>query len=165
MEDALSKGVASNPYYGDTGFVSLAQSVSPRVGLSYLENAIGERTGRQTMLHATPGIVAAWGAGGGIKLINGVLRTTSGTPVVDGSGYIGAHPLGGGGLPGPTDTKEWAFATGPIEVRIEPEIRRRLVESVEQRTNCVVVRAERYILAEWDKALQVGVYIDWSLEP
>lgn len=165
VEDALSQGVTTNPFFGDTGFDSLALNVSPRIGLSYLENAIGERTGRQGMIHATPAIVTAWGAGGGLSNDGGVLRTTNGTPVADGSGYIGAHPLGAGGLPGPTGTKEWAFATGPVEVRIESEVRRRIEESVDRSDNSVVVRAERYVMADWDKALQVGVYIDWSLEP
>ncbi len=166
VEDALSKGVTSNPYFGDTGFDSLALDVAPRVGLSYLENAIGERTGRLGMIHATPAIITAWGSACCImEAPDGVLRTMSGTPVVDGSGYIGAHPLGGGGLPGPSGTKEWAFATGPVEVRVENEVRRRIEESVDRSDNSVVVRAERYVLADWDKALQVGVYIDWSLVP
>lgn len=169
VEDAISRGVGMNPYFGDADFDVLATTVSPRIGLSYLENAIGERTGREGMIHATPAIVTAWGAGGGLtEDEDGVLRTTSGTPVADGSGYIGAHPLGGGGLPGPTwpsGTKEWAFATGPVEVRWESEVRRRVEESVDRSDNSVVVRAERYVVAEWDKALQVGVYIDWSLSP
>lgn len=165
VEDALSKGVASNPYFGDAGFDTLALNVSPRIGLSYLENAIGERTGRLGMIHATPAIITAWGSAYCISDYNGVLRTTNGTPVVDGSGYIGAHPLGSGGLPGPTGTKEWAFATGPVQVRVEPDVRRNIQESVDRSINYVVVRAERYVLAEWDKALQVGVYIDWSLVP
>lgn len=163
VEDALSKGVATNPYFGDTDFVSIALNVAPRVGLSYLENAIGERTGRLGMIHGTPAIITAWGAGGGLETVDGVLRTTNGTPVIDGSGYIGAHPIGGGGLPGPTGTKEWAFATGPVQVRFASEVRRRVEESVDRSDNSVVVRAERYVLADWDKALQVGVYIDWSL--
>jgi hypothetical protein len=50
-------------------------------------------------------------------------------------------------------------------VRVEPEVRRRIETSIDQRSNAVVVRAERYVLAEWDKALQVGVLIDWSLTP
>jgi len=165
VEDALSQGIDSNPFFGDTGFTALAQNVSPRVGLSYLENAIGERTGRMGMIHATPAIVEAWGDGGGLSTDGGVLRTINGTPIAAGSGYIGAHPLGSGGLPGPAGTKEWAFATGPVEVRFEPEVRRRLVESVDRSDNSVVVRAERYVLADWDKALQVGAYIDWSLTP
>ena len=85
--------------------------------------------------------------------------------LVDGSGYIGAHPTGPGGLAGPTGTREWAFATGPVEVRVEPAPRTRVEESLDRADNTVVVRAERYVLAEWDTALQVGVYVDWSLTP
>jgi len=141
VEDALSKGVASNPYFGDAGFDALALNVSPRIGLSYLENAIGERTGRQGMIHATPAIVEAWGAGGGLyRDEDGTLFSCNGTPIASGSGYIGAHPLGGGGLPGPTwpsGTKEWAFATGPVEVRIESEVRRRIAETVNRSNNAL----------------------------
>lgn len=165
VEDAISQGVAMNPFFGDTGFEDLAQNVSPRVGLSYLENAIGERTGRLGFLHSTPAITTAWGAGGGLDTEGGVLRTTCGTPVADGSGYIGAHPVGSGGLPGPSGTKEWAFATGPVEVRIQSETRFSVETTVDRSDNSVVVRAERYVLATWDTALQVGVYIDWSLTP
>lgn len=167
VEIVLSQGVASNPYFGDSGFDELTGSaVSPRIGLSYLANAIGAETGRQGLIHATPAVVEAWGAGGGLSEDDsGVLRTTNGTPVASGSGYIGAHPLGGGGLPGPDETIDWVFATGPVEVRIEEAPRTRIEESIDQSDNWVVVRAEKYILAEWDKALQVGLRIDWSLTP
>src|SRR3990172_7301086 len=41
IEDVLSQGVSTNPFFGDTGFVDLSgAAVSARVGLSYLENAI-----------------------------------------------------------------------------------------------------------------------------
>ena len=118
------------------------------------------------MIHATPGIVAAWSGESAVYVDDqGTLRTFNGTPVAAGSGYIGSHPQGGGGLPGPSGTKEWAFATGPPEVRVEAEARQNITESLDRSVNDVVVRAERYVLAEWDKALQAGVYIDWSLSP
>src|SRR5262245_41655025 len=163
VEEALSQGVSSNPFFGDTGFLDLAQGVSPRVGLSYLDNAIGERTAREGMIHSTPAVVDAWGDNRATEDDEGVLRSPAGTPIVSGSGYIGAHPVGGGGLPGPGDTTDWVFATGPIQVRIEAQPRTRIEESLDRNDNSVVVRAERYVLAEWDTALQVGVLIDWSL--
>jgi len=163
VEDALSKGVSLNPFFGDTGFTALAQNVSPRIGLSYLENAIGERTGRLGLIHSTPAITTAWGD----EHLNhqDILTTLCGTPVADGSGYIGAHPVGSGGLPGPSGTKEWAFATGPVEVRVQSETRFSIDRTIDQTSNVVTVRAEKYVLAEWDTALQVGVLIDWSLTP
>ena len=163
VEDAISKGVSLNPFFGDTGFTALAQNVSPRIGLSYLENAIGERTGRLGIIHSTPAITTAWGDDH--LSVRGHLETMCGTPVADGSGYIGAHPVGSGGLPGPSGTKEWAFATGPVEVRIQSETRFSVQQTVDRSDNSVVVRAEKYVLAEWDTALQVGVLIDWSLTP
>jgi hypothetical protein len=162
VEDVISQGVGSNPFFGDGDFIPLAGgvAVAPRVGLSYLENAIGDRTGREGMIHGTPATVIAWGDGGGLETEDGGIYTVNGTPVVSGSGYIGAHPIG---TTGPGDTTEWAFATGPVQVRVEREVRKRIEESVDRSDNTVVVRAERYVLAEWDKALQVGVLIDWSL--
>jgi hypothetical protein len=167
VEDVLSKGVTSNPYFGDLDFIALASgaAVAPRVGLSYLENAMGVRTGREGIIHATPAVAAAWGFGELEEEADGVMRTPVGTPVAIGSGYIGAHPLGSGGLAGPGDTTDWVFGTGPVQVYIEDALRTRVEESLDRSNNDVVVRAEKYVLAEWDKALQVGVLIDWTQTP
>jgi hypothetical protein len=160
VEDVLSQGVGSNPYFGDADLAVLTSgAVNPRVGLSYLENGGAVRTGRQFMIHATPAVISAWGDGGGLSTEGGVLRTVNGTPVVSGSGYIGAHPIS---QPGPDDTTDWAFATGPVVVRIDHEVRKRIEESLDRQDNTVVVRAERYVVAVWDKALQIGVQIDWA---
>lgn len=176
VEAAIAGGVAqsNNRFLGDTNFVALAgAAVSPAVGLGYLENAGASRTGREFMIHATPAVVAAWGFGS--ELLNdnsdineetpeAGIRTRNGTPVVSGSGYIGVHPLGGGGLPGPDDTKDWVFATGPLEVRIGDGPRVTIGESLDRSINLVTVYPERFVVYDWDTALQVGVLIDWSLQ-
>lgn len=163
-EEVLSQGVDTNPFFGDTDFIPLASgaAVAPRVGLSYLSNAIAA-TGRQGMIHATPAVVDAWGFNELREDDDGTLYTASGIPVASGTGYVGAHPTGSGGLAGPGPTTDWVFGTGPVQVRIEDAPRTSVEESVDRSDNTVVVRAERYVLAEWDKALQVGVLIDWSL--
>lgn len=163
VERSLVSGttLSTNPSLGDNNMTALASgaAVAPRQGLSYLENAIGELTGRAGMIHATPGIGIAWGYGRGLY-DTPILYTTNGTPVVLGAGYIGAHPTG---ETAPTATKEWAFATGPVEVRLSPENQTEVVEAVDRDSNDIVIRAERWALPEWDTALQVGVLIDWSL--
>lgn len=160
---ALSQGVplSTNPNFSDANFVPLTgAAVSPEVGLRYLENAIG-LTGREGMIHSTPAVTAAWF---GLPQTDfPQLRTANGTPVASDGGYIGAHPVGGGGLPGPAATIDWIFATGPVVAYIGELFETEISETVDQADNTVVFRAERFVLPEWDTALQVGVRIDWSL--
>lgn len=170
VEFALARGVlnSNNPFFGDTNLVALTgnTAVSPQAGLSYLENAIGERTGRQGVIHATPAVVAAWGFGAGLSDVpvdepapKAVLRTANGTPVISGSGYIGADPVN---QDAPTAGEDWVFATGPVEVYVGDGPRVNISESLDRSINEVIYRPERFVLAEWDTALQVGVLIDWA---
>lgn len=161
IEEALAAGVAlsNNPFLGDGSLTALAggAAVSPRVGLGYLENAIGSLTGRQGLIHATPAVVDAWDMS--LRDPASSLWTSAGTPVVSGSGYIGVNPVG---KTASAATKDWVFATGPVSVKISPDVMTTVEETVDPATNSVVVRAENYALVEWDTALQVGVLIDWS---
>lgn len=166
VEAALARGVAGslNPFFGDTNMNALSLvAVSPQVGLGMLENAGGVRTGRQFMIHATPAVVDVWGLGAGLASDPETLRTPAGTPVISGAGYIGAHPVGPGGLPGPGTTTDWVFATSAVEVYVDEEPRFAIDDNIDTSDNTIVYRAERYVLAEWDRSLQVGVLIDWSL--
>lgn len=164
VEQALASGavLSNNPFLGDTNLTVLSGAAqSPAVGLRMLDNAIGELTGRQGMIHATPAVVDAWGAGGGLRDIDDLV-TTAGTPVVSGSGYIGVDPVN---EPSPTDTVDWVFATGFVEVRVREGVDISEGESLDRSDNTVVVRAERFVLVEWDTSLQVGVRIDWTQSP
>jgi hypothetical protein len=163
IEEALAAGVAlsNNPFLGDNSLTALAggAAVSPRIGLAYLDNAIGELTARQGVIHATPAVVDRWGEGQGLRLADEI-RSPAGTPIVSGSGYIGVDPVG---KTASGATTEWAFATGPVDVRVSPFVSTSVDETVDRSDNSVVVRAERYSLVDWDTALQVGVLIDWSI--
>lgn len=161
VEETLAQGVltSTNPFFGDTNLVELAGVVSPKVGMRYLDNAIGSLTGRDGLIHAPPAIVDAWGEGNGLR-DNDHLTTPAGTRVVSGSGYIGIEPATKAAAAG---TVDWAFATGPVEVRVRTGVSISEDESLDRSDNTVVYRAEKYILAEWDTALQVGIRIDWSL--
>jgi hypothetical protein len=168
VEEVLAAGVvnSSNPFLGDMNLVTPAggTAVSPKVGLGYLENAIGE-TGRAGMMHATPAVIDQWFANP--QTDEAVLRTAAGSLVASGGGYIGLDPIGSGGLPAAPagGTKDWAFATGPVRAFVT-EVMEGPLEiggAVDQLQNLATFRAERMILVEWDTALQVGVLIDWSL--
>lgn len=163
IEAVLAGGVISstNPFLGDTNLTVLgASGVKPSVGLGLLENAIGLQTGRQGIIHATPAVVDRWGEGYGLQQIRDGIYTTAGTPVVSGSGYIGVDPVN---ADSPQSTKDWAFATGPVQVRVREGVQFSEEESLDRSDNTVVYRAEKYVLVNWDTALQVGVLIDWSL--
>lgn len=162
VEEALSQGVSMslNPFFGDANLDILGGgAVTPTVGLSFLEDAIGA-TGRMGIIHATPSVVSTWG----FNLLeerDGALRTANGTPVAAGGGYIGADPVSGGT---PAVGQSWAFATGPVQVRLSEML---LVGddingTLDTSNNDVTFRAEKYALAVWDGALQAGVLIDWS---
>lgn len=165
IEEGLAQGIPGqvldvNPYFGDASLAILngGTAVSPRVGLSFLENAIGA-TGRQGVVHLTPAVASALQANLLISSRDPVLITASGNRVVIGDGYIGTDPVLGA-TPGVGE--DWIFATGPVEVRIGPLVFNDLAETLERSTNDVTFRAERHVLATWDTAAQAGVLVDWT---
>jgi hypothetical protein len=159
VEEALSQGIvgSTNPFLGDGNVTVLGgAAVTPAVGLAHLEQAIGA-TGRMGMIHATPAVVSSWGESY-LDVVGGVLRTVNGTPVASGGGYIGAEADGAPAAAG----QSWAFASGPVEVRLAAVNVQPIRETLDRSDNTVVVRAERYALADWDTCLQVAVLIDWT---
>ena len=162
-EQQLASGTyATAPYLGDgaNNYVVLATGVAPEVGLSYLEQAIGE-TGKAGMIHADPATAAAWTIGRQLQERGGRLETVArGTPVVVGDGYIGALADGVAAGVG----SSWAFATGPVQyargelVRLSDAI----AESMDRESNTVVYIAERDLVVAWDLELQAAVSIDWT---
>lgn len=168
VEQALSQGVGSgstNPWFGDTNMTALAggAAVSPQIAMAYLEQAIGD-TGRGGMIHVPPPVSARLQP---FPLLNvsaeDPLLTIHGTAVVIGDGYIGAAP---NGQTGPSAGKSWAFATGPVEVRVgDPLTVTQLRQTLDRSDNVVTFRAERPVLASWDTVLQAGVLVDWTATP
>lgn len=164
IEQALAKGVtgSTNPFFGDTGLTQLGGgAVLPQAGLNYLENAIGA-TGRQGIIHASPGTVSAWNF---VNLITdngeGYIETANGTPVVSGGGYINTDPAGKTGSD-PSVGQEWAFATGPVLVYLEDMPSVTPKEYIDRENNEIIYHAERAILPLWDTSLQSGVLVDWT---
>lgn len=162
VEKMLAEGLdgSSNPFIGDANVDDLTSgtAVSAGVALSYLEEAIGT-TCRQGMLHFTPATVAALQAFpvGGEE--NPRLITANGTPVVSGTGY---QDIDTPWLATPDATEDWAFATGPVAVYLGPVVVTTPTQSIDRSDNVVTYRAERYVLAVWDTALQAAVLVDWA---
>ena len=167
----LSRGLAApmNPFLCDANLTILAggAAVTPDVGLSWLEDAIGA-TGQQGMIHLTPATAAAMNGSGGYGLDirptsgNQLKTTANGTLVAVDGGYIGANPS----LHAPAASGQaWAFATGPVQVRRSPDIEMiadNIAQSMDRSDNTVTFRAERDYLVDWDTQLQAGVLIDWT---
>lgn len=162
VEEALAAGVetSSNPFFGDANVDVLAGGVaqSPGVALSYLEDAIGA-TCRQGLIHLTPAVVGALQAFPVGAEPDPMLVTANGTPVVSGDGYIGVDTPW---LSSPGATEDWVFATGPVEVYLGPLVMTDIKETLDRSVNDVTFRAERYVIAVWDTALQAAVLVDWS---
>lgn len=165
VELEFSQGVADDltPYLadGDLDKLNGGAATASVEALAELEDAIGE-TGMGGVIHATPSTIAFWSKDFVVYRDGPLLKTTNGTPVVSGTGYIGAQPVGSGA---PTSKQAWAFATGPVQVRrgdvnILPG---NIGETLDRETNVVTGRIERDYLVDWDLQLQAGVLVDRSL--
>jgi hypothetical protein len=161
VEQAIAGGIdaGTNPFIGD-GDVSKPlgnTAVSPQVALGTLENEIA-RTCRKGMILATPATITSYGA---FPLDpDRPLVTAAGTPVVSASGVV---DLDTPQLPETSGTQDWMLASGPIHVYLGPIEARDIEESLDRSDNTVVFRAERWVVAFWDKAFQAAVKVDWSL--
>lgn len=162
VERMLAEGLdgSSNPFFGDANVdvLNSGTAVSPGVGLSFLEEAIGT-TCREGLLHLTPAVVGglqAFPLGGDSDMR---LETANGTPVASGMGY---QDVTTPDLSAPGDTEDWVFATGPVRVYLGPIVITEPRESLDRATNVLTFRAERYVVALWDTALQAAVLVDWA---
>jgi hypothetical protein len=167
VEKALSQGVpfGSNPFFGDGNGTILngGVAVRPQEGFGLLENAIANQTGRQGMIHADPGTIAASGIqGAGFLPEIHDLYTPAGTPLISGAGYVGAFPTGYLETD-PGASLSWIFATGPVEVRLGAGPTIDISQTLVRSDNEVTFRAERYVLAHWDTDFQAAVLVDWSM--
>jgi hypothetical protein len=84
----------------------------------------------------------------------------NGTPVSISGGYQGASANGTAAGAGTS----WAFASGPVEVYVGEAtlVGEDINGTLDTSNNDVTFRAERYVLAEWDTALQAAVLVDWT---
>jgi hypothetical protein len=157
-----------NPHYadGNGAFPNGNAATSILHGIALLEDEIA-KSGRAGLIHITPGLATIARDRWAISLDGGLLRTVTGTIVVPDCGYQGsAQP---GSRPAPSGTKEWIFATGPIDLRrgeifVTPETVAealdRGVGATNSTPNSITYRAERYYLATWDTHVQAAVLVD-----
>lgn len=170
-EFLTGSGIAGQPFLADGlgSFPNGDIATRPNHGLQVLEQAIAE-TGSLGVIHCSPMLATALlGTGFVIKDVTGVIRTINGIVVVPDFGYAAGATPPTHAAPGPTE--EWAFATGPVDIR-RSEIfttPATLAEALDRgtpdsatngRPNQITYRAERYYAVDWDTALQAAVLID-----
>ena len=181
VENVLATGgaVFDNPHLTDTnldilnvgtgsGFSRTWTAMNPVEALALLEEQIGG-TKKGGIIHAPPAVVTYWSRYHLLQEASqkGPLFTKSGTPIVDGYGYIGAVP-DGSNFAHLTAIEDWAFATGPVKIWMDPAA---LIypgsykEALDRHTNTLTYRAERPFVITWDQVLQAGVLIDRSIDP
>lgn len=155
-----------NPSLSDTGTPVITGLLSPTVALQELELAIAA-SAAQGVIHARPSVITAWQRynllvqeGNGATAY---LRTVNGTPVVSGRGYTGVGPTGAANA-AVTGTTEWAYASGQIEVRRNPnEFVAGGETAMKRRTNDVYFSVGREYLVTWDACVHSAVRIDRAL--
>jgi len=162
---------------GNGSFPNGNTPTSATHGLTLLEQEIA-KSGKQGIIHCSP-MLATTLLGQGFALTDktGVIRTINGIVVVADFGYVnGATPattVANGAHPAAGPTEEWAYATGPIDIRnsevfVLPET---VAEALERgsggastgRPNSIAYFAEQYFLVVWDLEVQASVLVDRCL--
>lgn len=143
-------------------------ATKPINGLALLEQEIA-KSGRLGLIHCSPMLASAlMGNGFALGDKTGVIRTINGNVVIPGTGYVyGAAPNGHAAA---TGSEEWAYATGPIDIRrtaafilpgrVEEALDRGTGGATNGRPNSITYRAERYYAIDWDTQVQAAVLID-----
>lgn len=168
--------IKANPYLADGNgtFPNGDTVTSPLNGLELLEREIAKH-GRQGVVHVTP-MLATRLMGNGFALSDksGAIRTINGVVVIPDFGYEAnvtpAQPVGTIAHTAPSGAQEWAFATGPVDIRrsevftlpdrVEQAVDRGTGGATNGLPNSITYRAERYYLVDWDTAVQASVLID-----
>lgn len=119
------------------------------------------------VIHATAATVLLWKAARIIEIetrqINGieqdVLVDAFGNIVIGGAGYDGSSP---DGTIDPSGRTAWAYATGPVEVRVGPTyiVPDNTAEALDRKTNDIEWRAERTAAAAFDPCCLYGINVD-----
>lgn len=145
--------VQGSPYVNpslDNGAVivaSTATSVAAR--LAALEQAaMVSAGGQQVFLHVAPHIVLP--IANLLRMSGDLLVTALGNVIVADAGYPGSGPAGTG--------TEWAYATGPIAVRMTPvEVLSDMESTLDRTTNRRKLYARRYFAAGFDACTHFAI--------
>lgn len=148
-----------NTWLADTANVDVVNGagLDPIPALACLESYLGRRNGgQQGMIHASPGVVSHWQAGGALTREGNRIYTVNRNIVIASPGYIGTSPTRTLG-----DNNVWAYATDLVRYWVDPEIQiTDLQASISVYTNEQVVIAQRVALAEWQRCRHGGVRIN-----
>lgn len=165
IEEQFSQGTAlpDNPFLADGNgdILNGGAAALPIEALGRLEEAIGA-TAEGGVIHATPAIATVWAANHLLYISGTRLLTHLGTPVVVGTGYEGAQPVG---QAAPDTEQMWAFATGPVDVRrsgafIVPDTLAEATDRFGDLPNTVTYYVEEMFLVDWDTVLQAAQLVD-----
>lgn len=111
------------------------------------------------VIHASARLVSLWHSAQMIELADdGRFIDIFGNTILCGPGYDGSDDTG---TVDATLTTEWAYATGPIGLRIgEVTIINEPVATVDHTTNQVAIHAECFAAAYWDNQAHLAIQVD-----
>lgn len=162
LERQVMAGTASTdiPYLADSNATIVGTAgMGMTEGVAELEDAIAA-TGRQGVIHCSPGAAAIGSYGGVFTRQGNQIVTINGTPVIPAQGYQGDTPEG----ENPGAHTEYIYASTPFLVRrgnvevLDPR------SAVIRETNDAVIWVERDYAYAWDQTLQVAANVDRTKE-
>lgn len=134
------------------------------IALAYLEQAISNSpTGERGMIHMTRDVASALGSRILHKEVGETgshLITRLGTPVVIGSGYSGAGPIGATGAAA-SATNKWMYATSNVEVHLGKieVVNDNLGQGVDATINDMRIKAYRPAAVTFDQSIHYTVRV------
>lgn len=169
---AVAQALSDNPYLREATGSSILEGGAPMgfaTALAELEQAIADQSDHERgTIHAQPRTVSHWVEAHLVHREGDVLLTELGTIVVAGRGYPGNHPEAvthglyqGNGSP----DDAWAYATGPIELRLGPLDTRTTdgASMVNRTTNELKITAQQFAAATWTGCILVAAHVDNSV--
>lgn len=132
---------------GATVVASTATGVAARLAILE-QRAMDSAVGQQVFLHVPPHLVLP--LGNLLRMSGDLLVTPLGNVVVADAGYPGSGPAGTG--------TEWAFATGPVAVRLTTiEVIRDMASTLDRTTNRRKLWARREFAAAFDACTHFAI--------
>jgi len=126
--------------------------------LADLQQGLLDASNEAGVIHATARLASLWFSADLIWLEDGKLVDLYGNTIITQPGYDGSDD---NGAVVATHETEWAYATGPIEVRHGPvEIVTEPVSVVDRETNTVRIHASRFVAAYWDNVVHLAINVD-----
>jgi len=161
----------ANPYLTNASTVTILNSgtaLSPKRALALLEHHIGDVSpfGEQGYIHLTRDIAALLSSNSQMLFHDKDKdhhQTLGGTPVIIGTGYSGAGPVGDTNAAA-TDTNKWMYATGTLRVHLgKPEVVNDTVAQgydVSGNANDMKIKAYRSASVFFDTSIHLAVRVD-----